>query len=422
MLAAAGWLSIALAAQAAEIFFSFRAGAQGGLGRIEVDDATGALIAQEAVYAAESAREAVKVAQSPEGFAALAVNAQGPDNLVIRSPDGRVRTMTIPDKLDEIRMAGRRTVVGGEEGGVYLVNLEKAELERSWSLNDALNPPGRRPEDIRIDEDGRRAWVSLQKDNKSGKREGNRLVYLDLVSGKVLADLRLPRDRPELHYGREGDFRQRGPGPEVVMPFDAAGVLLVTLDLYGAIGFADLAAARGGRLSNWWVQSTALDESWGTAFPDRMVAFRVGDRELALVVNAGEAGGAVVADVRKRLIVQRIPAPHGLATPTFMPGARAIAAAGGGKLKFRGTEDVEKTYRPYAQVVVFDLADTGLVSMRVIPTGAPAHALRPLAPESGSLALVNLGEDATKWAIVDVAAGGILQQFDAIGAVVRIAP
>lgn len=423
LLAAAGVLFGALTIDAAEIFFSFRDGARGGLGRVEVDDATGALIAQEAVYVAESAREAVKVAQSPEGFAALAVNAEGPDNLVIRNPDGRLRTMTISDKLDEIRIAGRRALVGGEEGGIFLVDLEKAEVERSWSLKDALNPPGRRPEDIRIDADGRRAWVSLQKDNKSGKRLGNRLVYLDLVGGKVLADLQLPRDREDLHYGREGDFRQRGPGPEVVISFEGANTLLVTLDLYGALGFADLEAARGGRLANWKTLSSALDESWGTAFPDRMTAFTKDGRAYALVINAGEAGGSVVADVEARRIVQRLPTPHGLATPTFIPFARAIAAAGAGKLKQRGSEDVEKTYRPIPEIVVFDLvSENGPLSVRSIRVGAPAHALRALAPEAGSLAIVNIGEDASKWVVVDVADGRMLQQFDAIGGVVRIAP
>ncbi len=421
---AAAWLLLGVwSAGAAEIFFSFRAGEGGGLGRIELEDATGALIAQEAVYTAPTAREAYKVAQSPEGYAAMSINAEGPDNLVIRAPDGRVRALTIPDKLDEIRIEGRRAVVGGEEGGVFLVDLEKAEIARTWSLKDALNPPGRRPEDIRMETGGRRAWVSLQKDNKSGKREGNRVVYLDLESGNVLADLRLPRDRESLHYGREGDFRQRGPGPEIVMPVDSANTLLVTLDLYGAIGFADLAAARAGKLSSWSVQSTALDESWGTAFPDRLVPFRAGDRDFALVVNAGAAGGAAVVDVQKRLIAQRIPAPHGLSTPAFIPAARAIATASGGKLKERGSEDVEKTYQPRSEVVVFDVsADGGPLAMRTISTDAPTHALRALAPEKNALVLVSAGEQADGWLVVDIAESRIAHRFDAIGRVIRIAP
>ncbi len=417
------WMLCGPAFAAAQIFFSFRAADGGGLGRIEVDAQTGDFIAQEAVYSAATARAAFKVAQSPEGYAALTVNERGPENFVFRAPDGRVRTLSLPDKLDEVRLHGRRALVGGEEGGVYLVRLDTGELERSWKLAEALHPPGRRPEDLRIEREGRRAWVTLQKDSKKGDREGQRVVYLDLDSGAALADLRLPRDRADLHYGRDGDFRQRGPGPEIVMPFESAGVLLVTLDLYGAIGFADLTEARQGRLTNWTVLPTAPDGSWGAAFPDRVAAFAAGGREFALVLNAGAAGGAAVADVAKRNIVQRLAAGHGLSTPAFVPAARAVVAASGGKLKRRGAEDVEKTFHPRAEIAVFDLTEEGgPLALRVAPTGDPAHALRPVAPESSALILVNVGESADAWLVMDIRDGRILGRRPALGRVERLAP
>lgn len=414
---------LAHGALAADAFFSFARGEAGGLARIEMDDFTGTILTQEVVFAAAHALPGGKVVQTRDGWAALAINANTPDNLIIRSPKGKIRKLSIPDKLDEIRAHGGRLLIGGEEGGVFLLDLESGTLLRQWMLKDVLRPPGRRPEDVRFDTDGTRAWVSLQKDGKEGKRLGNRVACLDLETGAVLADLQLPRDRPELHFGREGDRRQSGPGPEIVLPFDRPKVLFVTLDLYGAVGIADLDAARRGRLEGWKVLPTALDDSWGTAFPDRAIGFFVGGRDYALVLNSGKGGGAVVVDLAERAIVQRIPVGHGLYSPALVPAAQAIVAAAGGKLKVRGEADVEKTYHPRPEVAVFEIRpENGPLSVRMIPLEAPSHTLRPVAPEETSAVLVNVGADADEWIVLDVKEGRVLDRAPSVGRVIRLAP
>lgn len=417
------WLCTQAWAEPTQIFFSFTAGAAGGLGRIEVDADSGVVLTQEIVYASPAAREGGKVAQTREGWAVLAVNAKAPGNLVIRNPTGLVSTLTISDKLDEIRVRASRAIVGGEEGGVYLIDLAEGRVLRDWQLKSALNPPGRRPEDVRFDPNGRLAWVTLQKDSKDGKRLGHRLVALDLETGEVAADLRLPRDRSELHFGRDGDLRQSGPGPEVVLLFPRSNTLLVTLDLYGAVGLMDLEAARNGEFSRWTTIPTSLDGSWGTAFPDRAVGVDIGGRDHALVLNAGPEGGAVLIDLASRKVAQVIPVGHGLYSPEPIPALGAIAAAAGGKLKRRGEDDVEKSFAPRPEVAIFEIREEASeLNLRLIALDQPTHTLRAVAPQRNGLLLVNVGLGADQWIVIDAVDGQIRSRQSAPGRVVRLAP
>ena len=70
---------------------------------------------------------------------------------------------------------------------------------------------------------------------------------MQLPELKRLADVRLPRTHPELHI--EGNLKEQGPSPEIVLVSEQTNTLLVTLDLYGAVAMMDWSPMQAGPAS-----------------------------------------------------------------------------------------------------------------------------------------------------------------------------
>jgi hypothetical protein len=256
---------------------------------------------------------------------------------------------------DELRVAGEYALVTCAADSLELIDLRAAKVAQTWRADRELDPPGRSPEDIHVLPDLRHAVISIQKDNKTGKKLGSRLVILALPDLKPLADIRLERNHPEVHI--EGNGQQQGPSPEVVVVSEPANTLLATLDLYGGVALMDWTEARSGRMSHWQYLSTALDQSWGTAFPDRAGLVQDGTR--ALVFNAGPQGGAVLVDLAARKVVSHWQVPPGLEKPVYFPRQRLAYSVCSGKVKFRAESDVEKRLDPGRALYALDLSPRG---------------------------------------------------------------
>jgi hypothetical protein len=154
----------------------------------------------------------------------------------------------------------------------------------------------------------------------------------------------------------EDNLKEQGPSPEIVLVCEASNTLFATLDLYGAVAVMDWDAAQAGRFSDWKYLPTSLDESWGTAFPDRASLVQVGTHPCVLVLNAGPAGGATLVDLAGRKVAARWRVPPGLEKPVVFPGQSKAYSVCSGKTKARSDEqeELDKDYTPGRSVYAFD--------------------------------------------------------------------
>jgi hypothetical protein len=323
----------------------------------------------------------------------------------------------LPAEPDEVRTFGRKVIVtcGGE--WVVVVDLESATVDSAFDAEQSLTPRGHGPEDILVTEDGAQAVVSFQKDGKKGKTRGNRLVLFDLPSLAVVSDVQLPRDRPDAHI--PGNLKEQGPGPEVLLLSKQADTLLVTLDLYGAVALLDWTGVRAGNPSRVLYLSSALDESWGSAFPDRATLITHDGRDMALVCNAGEDGGAVLVDVDARRVTQRWVTPPGLERPVWLEGIGVAAAACSGKIKHREQRRTAKTRELQSAVYLFDFSGSEPVMQecpqeQVIFHAAHAGTDRPW------VVLAAQGEESDELLLFDVDTLRILDRFRVDGRVRKV--
>lgn len=391
---------------------------RGGLAVLTVDPQTGSPIGNREVFRAEDALAAKKVAVTSDGRFSIVIAVQADrNNTFITGPDGVTRVISLPEETDEVRITGHHAVIGSGSGLMHWVDLAEARLVHTWNFRQLLTPSGHKPESIAIFDEGRRAWVSFQKDSRSGKHLGSRLVLVNLETRAVEADVALPRSRPELHYDLSPDRRERGPSPEVLVVSPETNTLFVTLDLYGAVAMMDLDSAMRGELRNWVYLPTSLDGSWGTAFPDRALDFWHDKEHFVLVTNSSAPAGAKIYNLGKRAAVQAFATDPGLEQPRWIPAGGVIVAAPRGKVKARGAEGLTKQFFPTNRLHIFALADASadfpIEELRTVDLGHPLHSIDAIAPDQHSVVVINGGDVDQLFLIVDAATGEIHQTFPA---------
>ena len=328
--------------------------------------------------------------------------------------------LELPGQPDEARVVGDFALVTCDNDSLAWVDLKRSVVADTWNADSELTPPGNAPQDILLLDEGRRALVSFQKDSTKGKKLGSRLVLLSLPELQTLADIPLPRSRPDLHI--TGNRQEQGPSPEVLLLCPAANSLVVTLDLYGAVALLDWKAVQGGVVGAYRYLPTSLDGSWGNAFPDRAKLFELGGRPFVLVCNAGPAGGSVLVDVQKGEIVRRWPTPPGLEKPVFLPEIRRAVSVCAGKIKSRSGSSVEKTYEPGDAVYIFDFSaadDPRKATLKVLPQDGVVTAVREVV-SSGTSPIVLLatgGKEADRLRTFDPLREKRLDECEAAGVV-----
>ncbi|MCA9166586.1 MAG: hypothetical protein KDB23_02905, partial [Planctomycetales bacterium] len=196
-----------------------------------------------------------------------------------------------------------------------------------------------------------------------------------------------------LHFA--DNKREQGPGPEIVTISPSHDALMVTLDLYGAVGFSKLSTITTDSPIKWRLVRTSLDNSWGTSFPDRGQLMTLGDRDYYLVCNAGPRGGSVLIDVAEQRIAWRHALPPGMETPVFFPKYNRAVTVCSGKTKRRAKDEVEKSWTPQQSVYAINFSPTEMAQSRVQSIHMPGFSQRIASVDgSSSLALVACGQDA----------------------------
>ncbi len=414
-------LSLRLPAEVSDVFYSFRTETAGGIARVRVKAESGELVSHEALFSDPKATAIRKVALCGQRrflFANLD-GVEDKDNLLVfdLAAGGSPRFLQVPGAADPVGIFRDRLYAGSDKGSLHRFHPETLREETVWDFRKQLQPSGRRPEDLFLDEEGNILWVSFQKDNRSQRHRGSRIVGIRMDNGKIAADLQLPRDRPELHYSPEVDGREAGPNPEVLYVSSAHNTLFATLDLYGAVGMADLDAARQGRLENWRVLSTAPGGDWGSAFPDRVGLVRFGGHERLLVANASRPGGVAVVDLATRAIVQHLEAPGGLSTLHALPSLDIVVSGSPGKIKSRESGGLGNVSTPLTSWHRFRWKDGRFESLHT-EMNTPVHQVAPLSAQHPWV-LLNTGEGAKRWKIIHAIDLQEKTEFDAFGAVQR---
>ncbi len=404
------------------LYYSYQSESGGGIGVLICALPEGRDVEHRQLWEQSGMEDIKKVAVSEDGNH-VAANLEGVEdrnNLVVVDKQGNARFHSFKDEVDHIAFRGNLLYIATTAGEIHRMNPADGRVDITWDFRKQLEPSGRRPESFFFDETNRVLWVSFQKDSKKRKHLGSRIVGIDLQSDTIIADLQLPRDKPELHYAPEVDGRESGPNPEVLFVDAESNTLFVTLDLYGAVAMMDLDAALKGRLRTYSVHSTALDGSWGSAFPDRVGAFTHDGRTLLLVANASDPGGAVVADLQARSIVQRLPVPGGLTTLHEIPRAGRLVSGVPGKIKARGPDGLQKDFHPRSTWYQFQPGEGGEILKSVeIPKGAPVHRVAAVGKAASPLVYLNLGEQADEWQVIHPAESRPRAQVKALGKVVR---
>lgn len=397
------------ALRADSVFVAFRSGDDGGLARVALGaDGAPAADAATVLFRAPSFRDAAKLRISGDGRRAV-LNAEtessGEPNLALldlQAPAGTPpRLLTLDFLPEEHRIWHDRAFVGGKDGHLVALDLGSGRITHRWNSRKQLTPPGHKPEDIQILDTEGLLLVSHQKDGKKG-RQGSRIVILKAADLSLVADLPLPRNHPELHLSD----KEAGPSPEVIRVDRASNTLLVTLDLYGALAFADLDAALAGKWQNSVYLPTGPDAGeWGTAFPDRVILAPHEGRTLAFVSNASQDGGIAVFDIAARRRVAFFPVEAGCDYPVLVDGGRTVATVVSGKRKRRLADGLENITTPGTDLILIDVAraaagDTAALARVPLPGKVARIASLPGHP---TLVAVGLTEPDTV-AIYDTAA------------------
>lgn len=369
-------------AETERVAYSFVDGNEGGVAVVEIDSETGRIIGQKKLFSAPEARKADKLRtfDRDRGLALVSPTKKGPHVFLV-DMDGLAtyRSLELPARPDELRISGNVAIATCEKDKIALIDLSSGRV-REWDANDLLNPPGNEAEDVLVSVKRQLAVMSFQKDGDQGNKLGSRIVVFRLPDMSVAADLLLPRDHEDLHI--ESDNTAQGPNPEVLFVSEPVDRLIATLDLYGAVAVMDWEAATQGRLQNLWYLTTSLDDSWGTAFPDRAMLVYMGGNPYALVCNAGKVGGSVMVSLRRRQVVWRAATPPGLEKPVFVGHVGCAFSVCSGKTKVRIDGKISKTNNPQSGVYVFDLSSSEAVKRQevlVVPSETPLLRIAPTA-------------------------------------------
>jgi hypothetical protein len=415
-----GWwvlLSLALvgvsSAQAGRVFYTFKNKEGGGIAEARISPG-GQITGQRILVQDRKFKHPHKLAESPCGRWVAATGEQANFfNLAIfdqERDEGQVRSLLrTPDAIEPWRGG---FVIGAGDGVIYLYQPETANVF-PYNLRINTYPPARKAEYILID--GDHAWITIQKDSRSQRTKGSRVLYFNLATWKLEQDLMMARNRPDLELN---SLRERGPSPEIVLVSPRSNTLLLSMDRYGGVSLSDLDSARAGGWTNWSYASTAVDGSFGTAFPDRWVEFSFRGREYALIVNAGQQGGAALVDLAERKVIQRLNVPPGLENPVWLPQLGLLAAGVPGKEKraFFGT--LEERRVPVESLFTFAMVQTpdGLrLQQKEYPMGKVLN-------RGAALADSNLTVFPTRdeLLVVDALNGRVVHSAPAVGRISRL--
>ncbi|MDF1824450.1 MAG: hypothetical protein P1U68_07395 [Verrucomicrobiales bacterium] len=390
----------------------------GGVAVVNVDPGTGEIISQEVVGQQRLFMRPHKLKLSTSGRFLLATSQHaGINNLLLADLEAGTHQFLSVDRIpDDIGTWDDYFVVGAEERMAYIIDAATGKISHRWNGTHQLRPDGRRIEYVATTSDGV-AWTSWQKDSASGNSKGSRVVTIDIVTGKTLGDLQLPRSMPQLHLA---DGKERGPNPEIIIPSRRTNTLLLSMDLYGGVAMADLDAAKDGAWKDLTYESVAVDESWGTAFPDRAVLCPSGGNDFVLMANAGADGGVSWIDLIARKVVQRIQTPPGLAAPVVVSGGRYIVSPVAGKTKKRSFGRLVESRNPLKELYVFEVVGSSgnpRLESRSVPLPVKVDLVSPLSPASNDLVLLTAGDEILT---LKSASGELVDRKPAVGEIFRI--
>ncbi|MFA7233014.1 MAG: hypothetical protein WC076_02775 [Terrimicrobiaceae bacterium] len=324
------------------------------------------------------------------------------------------------EPTSDVQPYGDHALVMADKGFIYWFDFATGQTAQTWNARKGLTPSGNKGEDILFLPDQNMVLVSFQKDSKKGEHKGSRLVLLDMETFTPKADLQLPREYPSLNIPK--NKKEQGPNPEMMFPAPKSNTLAVSLDLYGAVAFADLDAALNGEWKNLAYVPSSPDGAWGTAFPDRGTLLDLGGKEYLLIANASENGGLVLFDVAARKIVQTFPAEAGAETPIYLPKAKKVVTVISGKMKQRTKDGLEKDIVPGNDLLVLDVAQlesAGKATLQRLRFDTPLVKVEAIDPETSSALLLVNGKN--EFLTYDLAARKILAREPAKGPVNRVA-
>ncbi|MFV2066474.1 MAG: YncE family protein [Pirellulales bacterium] len=413
-----------LRAEVVEVAYSFTANAGGGVVVVQIDTQTGKILDQRVLFQESDCRAPKKLRRSVDGASLVVTNelSKGPHIFIVATDrPGDIHRIELSDLPDEIRVTNGYALVSCADDTLALIDIAERTVARTWSAEAELSPPGNAPEDMLLLPDGQHVLVSFQKDSKSGRKLGNRLVLFSFPELDVVADMPLPRNRSELHIAHSK--REQGPSPEVLLFSEKADTLLVTLDLYGAVAMMKGSGILAGKIDGYRALPTSLDGSWGEAFPDLATQIEIDGRSYAIVCNAGSEGGAVLVDLAERQIVRKWRVPSGLAEPAFLPEARLAVSVRSGKLKRRTETGLVKESHPGKAIYLFDLASpdaAGEANVEELRLKVYAVALTAIDPGESRLILLAAGRgpSASMLLVFDPVAKRFLDRRDAAGHIV----
>ncbi|TLD71298.1 hypothetical protein FEM03_07140 [Phragmitibacter flavus] len=415
---------LATPAHAVVFYYTHGKEGDGGLARIAVHDQTGQWQGHQTIEG-PGLDQPKKLAITKDGGHAV-VTSDESDRVWFYQLGGTPKfhkELQLGGETTDIALVDNKLMLTAGEGFFYWIDPKQATIERTWNSEEQMSPSGRKGEDILFLPDKQVALVSFQKDSKKGKHMGSRLLVFDPKPFTPRHDLSLPRNRPELHIA--ADLREQGPNPELIFVAPKSNTIALTLDLYGALAFADLDAALKGEWKNLEYVSTALDGAWGTSFPDRGMQFEAGGRERLLVSNASDNGGLVLVNLKERKITQTFPAQAGAEHPIWLPTAKKAVTVISGKVKARGSSGLSNEISGTSnELLVFDLAPLeagGEATMETIEFEGPVTRVEPVSESSNQLLLLLVGaEGAQQWMVYDLATRSVKHREAPKGVVSRI--
>lgn len=401
------------------IAYTYTSSLGGGIALVEVEEAAGKFRDHRVLLVDADLDKPMKVRFTASGKRVVMTNESESRPLLISSTlaCGDVHRIVLPEKPDEARTFGEKIIA---TCGDYVIVADAVSgvIERRMYSESDMSPGGKSPEDIFVLSSGNEALVSFQKDSKKGKNLGNRLGLFALPELKQTADIAIPRDRPSLHI--DGNPKEQGPGPEIVLIAESADTGLVTLDLYGAVGLFDWSGVREGKLNGYATLSTALDGSWGNSFPDRACLFEREGKAWALVCNAGEAGGTVLIDLGGRTILQSWATPPGLEHPEYLKSVDRAVTVCSGKIKSRGEGGTDKARQPGNEVFILPAPGSGADLIRM-DGGGTVYQFASVHKDRSPLIVAALESDAgLEMILVDVQKATIVDRSPSKGRIQKM--
>lgn len=404
-------------------FFDSQKGA-GGVARIDIDSATGAVKKHEAMYVNEKCVAPFKLIVNDAGTRLLLTRevdgSKDANNVLlfdlsVASPQPDV--LKFPSTPESTHGRGDLGLIEGGKGTLMAIDLARNEIVGTFKARDQLKPPASSAAELRMLDDASAVLVSYQKD--SDKYEGNRIVALSMPKLDLIADVRLPRTHAELH--REGNAKESGPNPDQVLVSASTNTVLVTVEHYGAVALIDLDKLLKGKVLEADVKyvSTAADGAFGQSFPESVIALPSPGGDRALVFNSGKDGGACVFDLKERKLLHHVACPPGIERPELLAASHTVVGVVTGKKKLRGDNGTISATDPADALAIFDLSPLdkgGAPTFSATSIGNKPRRMHALDEKAGSLVLIVL-ESAVKSRMIvyDVAAKKQVGAFDALG-------